>query len=363
MSVALVVLCAVIIIALVFDYVNGFHDAANAIATAVSTRALSPRKAVFMAACFNFVGAFLFTGVAKTITKGIVIDGAVNQQSLILVALLGAIIWNIITWYKGLPSSSSHALVGGLVGVGLAHVGIEGVQWKSGVMGHVVIPGLVSPIIGLFFGYIAMLAMYWIFHTLNQKGFIKAAVNNKFKYAQWFSAALMAFAQGSNDAQKVMGIITLALISGATAGVISPGIIPQDIIDNGEVWWPTKLACATAIALGTSAGGWRIIKTIGSKVVRLQPINGFTADIISATVVLTTAALGMPISTTHVVTASIMGVGAVKRFNAVRWSVANNIAFAWVMTLPASAFIAMIVYYLVRLTGIIEPYVPAAAAL
>lgn len=329
------ILSAVVIIALAFDYVNGFHDAANAIATVVSTRALSPRTAVTMAAILNFVGAFLFTGVAKTITSGIVHEGAVNRQSLILAALMGAIIWNIITWYLGLPSSSSHALVGGLVGVGMARMGLEGVLW-TGVLDKVVLPGIVSPFLGLFFGYIVMLSMYWIFRKASP------SIGHKFKYAQWFSAALMAFSHGSNDAQKVMGIITLALFTAS-----STGVIPHSIQPTTDVWWVTKIACASAIALGTSAGGWKIIKTIGSKVVRLQPINGFAADLTSSSILLTTAALGMPISTTHVITASIMGVGAVKRVKAVRWNVANNILAAWVFTLPASATISAISYYVV----------------
>ncbi|MBQ7529278.1 inorganic phosphate transporter [bacterium] len=337
MQETLFILCAVIIIALAFDYVNGFHDAANAIATSVSTRSLSPGKAVTIAAVFNFIGAFLFTGVAKTITSGIVVGDATNRQSLILAALMGAIIWNIITWYFGLPSSSSHALVGGLVGVGIAHVGSQGVIW-SGVVNKVIAPGLISPIIGIFFGYLFMLAIYWLLRNAS------SSIENKFKYAQWFSCMLMAFSQGSNDAQKVMGIITLALFSASTAGIIS-----SDIQPTTDVLWQTKFACATTIALGTSAGGWRIIKTIGSKIVRLKPINGFVADATSASIILSAAALGMPISTTHVVTSSIMGVGAVKRFNAVRWSVAGNIVGAWVMTLPASAFIAWCSYYVIKL--------------
>ncbi len=323
-------LLTVIVIALAFDYVNGFHDAANAIATVVSTRALSPRNAVLLAAFLNFVGAFTFTAVAHTISKGLVDfgPGSERDQSLILAALLGAIAWNLLTWYWGLPSSSSHALVGGLVGVALARRGLEGVIWK-GVLGKVVIPGLVSPLIGLVLGYLVMLGMYWALRRA------RPTVNSKFKRCQMVSASLMAFAHGSNDAQKVMGIITMALF---TAGVQT----------NHEVATWVKFACATAIALGTSGGGWRIIKTIGAKVVRLQPVNGFSAELTSATVLISAAWLGMPISTTHVITAAIMGVGAVKRVNAVRWGVASSILWAWTFTLPAAAAMSAACYYALR---------------
>ena len=322
-------LVAVILVALAFDYVNGFHDAANAIATVVSTRALSPRAAVTLAAVLNFVGAFTFTGVAKTISQGLVAPDSVNDQGLILAALMGAITWNLLTWYWGLPSSSSHALVGGLVGVAMAKSGAQGVLWW-GVAGHVVLPGLLSPVIGLVLGYVIMVGMYWALRNA------RPTVNAKFKRAQIFSASLMAFAHGTNDAQKVMGIITLALI---TAGV------QQD----HEVHPWVKFACATAIALGTSAGGWRIIKTIGGKVVKLQPVNAFAAETTASTVLLTTAALGMPISTTHVITAGIMGVGATKRLSAVRWGVAGSILWAWAFTIPASAVMAALAYHVLRL--------------
>lgn len=323
------VLLAVIVIALAFDYVNGFHDAANAIATVVSTRALSPRQAVLLAATLNFVGAFTFTNVAKTISSGLVHPDSVNDQALILAALLGAITWNLLTWYWGLPSSSSHALVGGLVGVAMAKMGMDGVLWW-GVMSHVVLPGLLSPVIGLVLGYIIMVSMYWALRNA------RPTVNAKFKKCQMFSASLMAFAHGTNDAQKVMGIITMALI---TAGVQT----------DHEVHPWVKFACATAIALGTSAGGWRIIKTIGVKVVKLQPVNGFAAETTASSVLITTAALGMPISTTHVITAAIMGVGATKRLSAVRWGVAGSILWAWTFTIPASAAMSALCYYALRL--------------
>lgn len=328
-------LIAVIIIALAFDFVNGFHDAANAIATAVSTRALPTYAAVTMAVVLNFLGAFMFTGVAKTITSGLVHINSSGQegQVFILIALLGAIAWNIITWYYGLPSSSSHALIGGMVGVALAKIGIDGVIW-SGVINRVVIPGLVSPALGLTIGFSLMLAIYWLLRKATP------AVNRKFKICQIFSSSCLAFAQGTNDAQKVMGIITMALIA---EGIRQP----QD-----DIHWLVKTGCALAIAAGTSAGGWRIIKTMGSKVVRLQPANGFAAELTSASVLLSTAALGMPVSTTHVVTGAIMGAGAAKRISAVRWGVGKSIALAWIFTLPASACMSAIIYGILHLFNI-----------
>ena len=328
-------LIAVIIIALAFDFVNGFHDAANAIATAVSPRALPTYAAVTMAVVLNFLGAFMFTGVAKTITSGLVHINSSGQegQVFILIALLGAIAWNIITWYYGLPSSSSHALIGGMVGVALAKIGIDGVIW-SGVINRVVIPGLVSPALGLTIGFSLMLAIYWLLRKATP------AVNRKFKICQIFSSGCLAFAQGTNDAQKVMGIITMALIA---EGIRQP----QD-----DIHWLVKTGCALAIAAGTSAGGWRIIKTMGSKVVRLQPANGFAAELTSASVLLSTAALGMPVSTTHVVTGAIMGAGAAKRISAVRWGVGKSIALAWIFTLPASACMSAIIYGILHLFNI-----------
>lgn len=323
------VLLAVVLLALAFDYVNGFHDAANAIATVVSTRALTPRQAVLLAAALNFAGAFMFEGVAKTIAKGLVDPEAVNHQALILCALFGAIVWNLLTWWWGLPSSSSHALVGGLVGVALARAGMDGVQWE-GVLSHVVIPGLVSPLVGLVLGMAVMVALFWLLRKA------RPSINVHFKRLQIVSASLMAFAHGTNDAQKVMGIITLALV---TAGVQ----------EGYEVQPWVKFACATMIALGTSAGGWRIIKTIGVKVVKLQPVHGFAAETTASAVLMSTAAMGMPISTTHVITAAIMGVGATKRLSAVRWGVAGSILWAWAFTIPAAAVMSGLCYYVVRL--------------
>lgn len=313
-------LVAVIAIALIFDYVNGMHDAANAIATAISTRAISPRNAVLMAGALNFVGAFLAEGVAKTMGSGLVAPEMVKDQRVILAALIGALLWNLITWWLGLPSSSSHAMVGGLVGAGLYAAGTAGVIWK-GVVNKVVVPGLVSPLLGLTIGFFGMVAFLWIFRRS-----APSKLNRIFRKLQIFSCGFLALTHGMNDAQKAMGIITLALI---TAGL-------QDPTEFHVPFW-VKFSCAAMIALGTSAGGWRIIKTLGGKMVKLQPINGFAVELTSSTILTTTAILGMPVSTTHVISSSIMGVGATKRLSAVRWGVAGNILVAWVFTLPAAA--------------------------
>lgn len=321
----------VILIALAFDYVNGFHDAANAIATVVSTRALSPRRALVVAATMNFIGAFLFEGVAKTIGEGLVDAESITHQEVILAALLGAIGWNLLTWFWGLPSSSSHALVGGLVGAVMFWKGRQFVLW-GGVVKKVILPGLASPLLGLILGFWIMVALMWAFRHANP-----FRIQKRFKKLQIVSASLMALSHGTNDAQKVMGVITLALITS--------GRIPAN---NFHVPWWVKLACATMIALGTSAGGWRIIKTMGGKVVKLQPINGFAAELTSGTLLMSTAMLGFPVSTTHVITGAIMGVGASKRVSAVRWGVAGNILVAWVLTIPAAALMGGAFMFLIE---------------
>lgn len=314
-------LIIVILVALIFDYVNGMHDAANAIATTVSTRALSPKKAVILAGLMNFAGAFISEGVAKTMGKGLIQPEMVKHQEIILAALLGALAWNVFTWWLGLPSSSSHAMVGGLVGAGMFHAGYHGVIWK-GVVDKVLVPGLVSPLLGFTLGFGIMLSFLWIFRRANPY-----KINRRFRFCQIFSAAFMALSHGANDAQKAMGIITLALV---TAGIQDTFSVP---------FW-VKFACATMIALGTASGGWRIIKTLGSKMVKLKPVNGFAAEVTSASILMGTAHMGMPVSTTHVISSSIMGVGATKRLSAVRWGVAGNILVAWVLTLPCSALVA-----------------------
>lgn len=323
-------LVVIVIVALGFDYTNGFHDAANAIATAVGTRALKPRVALAMAACLNLIGAFLAEGVAKTVGKGIIaaptgMDGLI----LVLAALIGAITWNLITWWFGLPSSSTHALIGGLVGAGLAAA--TTVHW-SGVLEKVVIPMIISPIVGLGAGYLVMLAILWIFRKRNAH-----KVQRGFRHAQVASAAAMALAHGVQDAQKTMGVIVMALIAtGHHSGYNVP-------------FWVT-LAAASAISLGTWSGGWRIMRTLGRRVIDLDPASGFAAEATASTILYTTAFIWhAPVSTTHVITSSIMGVGATKRRSAVRWGVAGNIMAAWVLTLPAAGAVAAASYFVLQL--------------
>jgi inorganic phosphate transporter, PiT family len=319
----------VVVIALAFDYVNGFHDAANAIATVVSTRALQPRHALIMAGCLNFLGAFASTNVASTIGKGLVVIPA--HQEVILSALLGALFWNLLTWWWGLPSSSSHALVGGLIGAVSYHVGSveNAVQWRN-LLNKVILPGLISPLLAILAGYCLMAFLLWVIHLTQPT---PSSVNRRFRTMQKFSACLTAFMHGMADAQKVMGVITMALITEKLLPVPvegQPFFVP--------IW--VKASCALMIALGTSAGGWKIIKTMGSKIFKLEPIHGFAADLTSSALMHTTAHFGMPLSTTHVITGSIMGVGASKRVSAVRWGVAKRILAAWVFTIPASAAVS-----------------------
>ncbi|WP_129124800.1 inorganic phosphate transporter [Geomonas oryzae] len=325
-EVTLVLLVAVIGAALLFDYINGFHDTANAIATCVSTRALTVRTAIFMAAGLNFVGAMISTKVAATIGKGIV-DANNITQMVVLAGITGAIIWNLITWYWGLPSSSSHAIIGGLAGSVVAHAGTSALHWAG--LKKIVTVLIVSPIVGAFFGFLFMVGMMWIFRN-------KAPYNlNKvFRKLQIFSAAVMAFSHGTADAQKSMGVITMALVS---YGSLATFEVPN---------W-VKISCAVAMGLGTAAGGWRIIKTVGHDFVKLQPVHGFCVETASAGVILGASAMGLPTSTTHVITSSILGVGLSKRISAVNWAVAYRIVLAWIITIPASAtagFVSYIVF-------------------
>ena len=320
----MVILITIVVLALVFDYTNGFHDSANAIATSVSTRALSPRVAVLMAAGFNLFGALVSTNVASTVGKGIV-DTDLVTLPLVLAALVGAVVWNLVTWYFALPSSSSQALFGGLIGAMLAAVGVSGVEW-SGVVDKIVLPMVLSPVIGFAAAYLLMTILIWVVRKRPL-----APVNRTFRRLQPFSAAFMAYAHGGNDAQKTMGVITLALVS---SGHLATFTIP--------LW--VKLACALTMALGTYSGGWRIMHTLGSKVIKLDPIHGFAAETSAATVIQLATHFGFPVSTTHTITAAIMGVGATRRLKAVRWGVAGNIATAWVLTLPAAALVAAGVY-------------------
>lgn len=316
----------VIVLALAFDFINGFHDTANAIATSVSTRAISPTNAIIMAAVLNFLGAMVSTGVAKTIGGDIVV-GHIDQP-IIIAGLVGAIIWNLLTWLIGLPSSSSHALIGGMIGgVLLSPMGVDGLNLHG--IGKIVIALVASPVVGGVIGFIIMSIMFRVFHDANP-----SKTNARFKKMQIITAATMAFSHGSNDAQKSMGIITLALVSG---GVLTEFEVP-DIV---------KILCATAMAVGTSVGGWSIIKTVGGKIFKLEPINGFAADLNSSIVVFTATLLHLPVSTTHVVSGSIMGVGAAKRINAVRWGVAQQMVMAWVLTIPCTAVMGALAYKVV----------------
>ncbi|NUU24613.1 MAG: inorganic phosphate transporter [Streptomycetaceae bacterium] len=321
---------AIVVIALAFDYTNGFHDAANAIATSVSTRALTPRAALAMAAVMNLAGAFVGHGVAKTVGSGI-IDAPEGNQGLVIVAsaLIGAITWNLITWYFGLPSSSTHALIGGLVGAALA--ASQDVKW-DGVVDKVVIPMILSPILGFGIAYLLMVAILWIFRKRNPH-----KVTRGFRGAQTVSAAAMAFGHGLQDAQKTMGIIVLALVVGGY----------QDGYDV-PVW--VTVSAALAISAGTYAGGWRIMRTLGRRVIELDPPRGFAAESTAAGVLYTAGiAFQAPVSTTHTITSSILGVGATKRLSAVRWGVAGNIVTAWILTIPAAAIVAAASYGVLHL--------------
>jgi len=327
--VELALVVVVVALALGFDYTNGFHDAANAIATSVSTRALTPRAALLMAAVMNFTGALLGTEVAETIATSIVdLSDASPHQALVVVlcALVGAIVWNLITWWLGLPSSSTHALIGGLVGAGLA----GGLMiYGSAIVDKVVLPMVFSPLIGFFLAFLVMVGLLWLIRNASP-----SRTTRRFRLAQTVSAAAMALGHGLQDAQKTMGVIFMALL---TVGWANP--------DEGIPLW-VKLAAATAISLGTYSGGWRIMRTLGRKIIELDPARGFVAESVSAVVLYVNAfALHAPVSTTHTITSAIMGVGATKRLSAVRWGVAKNIGVAWVLTIPAAAAVAAVVYF------------------
>jgi len=324
----------VVIMALVFDYINGFHDTANAIATVVSTRVLSPRSAIILAAVLNFVGALVAQNVAKTIASGLVDKSFVNQ-SVILSAILGAIIWNLITWKYGIPSSSSHALIGGLCGAAISRGGIGALK-LDGLKEKVLVPLVMSPIIGVVIGFVLMALIYLIARKIRSNNALMI-----FKPLQILSSSLMAFSHGSNDAQKSMGIITLALVAG--------GFIPHSDKVIIPLW--VMLSCALVMALGTAAGGWRIIKTMGHKILRMEPPQGFAAETGASIVILLASKLGIPVSTTHVISSSIFGVGLAKNKNAVRWIVARDMIFAWVLTIPASAIMAMCLSYVLMAIG------------
>lgn len=318
----------VIVLALAFDFINGFHDTANAIATCIATRSLSPRIAIIMSAFLNFVGAMVSTGVAKTIGGEIVTSPQMVDSTVLIAALFAAIVWNLFTWKIGMPSSSSHALIGGVLGAVTISYGTGAINGNGVFM---IVAGLIgSPVIAMFSGYVIMTLLFILFRNVG-----RSKVNYISLHIQSLSAAVMAFSHGSNDAQKCMGIITLALLSGGYIGEL-------------EVPFLIKIACAFAMCAGTSVGGWRIIRTVGNKIFRLEPVNGLAADINSALTIFTATFLHLPVSTTHVVTGSIMGVGWAKRFRAVHWNVAYSMVGAWVMTIPSTAAVGALVYILIR---------------
>src|SRR4051794_13314246 len=327
-----VVLWIVVGTALAFDFTNGFHDTANAVATSISTRAMGPRSAVTMAAALNFVGAFLSLAVAATIASGIV-DADVITPQIVFAGLIGAIAWNLATWYFGLPSSSSHALIGGVVGATIAAVGTSGVQFE-GLLDKVVIPALVAPVLAFLVAGLSILIVYRIVGRQHP-----GTVARGFRLGQIVSGGLLSLSHGTNDAQKTMGIIFLALV--ANGNLSADADIPTWVI----------VSAASAIALGTYVGGWRIIRTMGSRIIKMDPAQGFAAQGVGAAVILSASHVGFPLSTTHVISGAIMGAGAAKRVSAVRWGVAGNIVTAWLLTLPASAAVGAITYGVVDAFG------------
>ncbi len=335
------VLVLVIVAALVFDYINGFHDAANAIATVVSTGVLPMRVATTVAAIFNFVGAIAGTAVAVTIATGFA-DPSEVTQTVVLASLAGASLWNVLTWYWGIPSSSSHALIGGLCGSVVAHAGAGAFRWTA-LGGKVIVPLVVSPTVGFGFAFLFMVALTWLLrHQPAER------VHRLSRRAQLVSACMMAFSHGSNDAQKSMGIITLALITYATSlrerGLVPSGLFAHLLPVGTEIPLWVIASCALAISLGTLSGGERIIKTMGTKIIRITPLQGFAAETAGAVTITVASHVGVPVSTTHCINACIMGVGASNRISAVRWGVATNILIAWIVTLPAAAILSFAVF-------------------
>lgn len=325
---ASILIFIVIALALIFDFVNGFHDTANAIATCVSTRAVSSAVAIIMSAILNFAGAMISTGVAKTIGGDIVQSASMVNEIIIIAALAGAIIWNLITWWFGMPSSSSHALVGGIIGAVVISVGFMGLN-GYGIL-KIFLSLILSPLVAMLVGWLTLHIIFILCHSIRP-----ATVNDNCNRLQVISAALMAFAHGSNDAQKSMGIITLALLSGGYIGAL-------------EVPTFVKILCAFAMAFGTSVGGWKIIRTVGGKIFKMQPVHGFAADLNSSIVIFTATLLHLPVSTTHVVSGSIMGVGSAQRIKAVHWDVARQMLTAWIMTIPCTAILSAIIYLILH---------------
>ncbi len=328
----LILTILIVVVALVFDFINGFHDTANAIATSVSTKALKPRHAIVLASVMNFVGAMSFTGVAKTVSDKIVYTERLPDQGtiIILAALISAIVWNLITWYFGIPSSSSHAIIGSIAGASIAAGGFKLVKLEG--FKEIITALIASPFLAFFIGYI----IYTIFKLL-LKNLNLPKTNRRFRYIQILTAALQSYSHGTNDAQKSMGIITMALIAG---GYQSAG---SDV----HLW--VQMACATAMGLGTSIGGWKIIKTVGGKIMKIRPVNGVAADLSSASIIFGATLIHLPVSTTHVIASSILGVGSAHRIRGVKWDTAQRMVITWVITLPISATVAAIIYYILKL--------------
>lgn len=329
MDTLLILTILIVFFALAFDFINGFHDTANAIATAVSTKAMKPRHAIIMAAVMNFVGAMTFTGVAKTITKDIVDPFTLpNGSYVILAALLAAIIWNLLTWYYGIPSSSSHALIGSIAGVAIAAAGFAGIKWEGFMK---ILQALIfSPLIAFAIGFI----VYSIFKVVFKNNNL-TKTNQKFRTIQIATAALQSYTHGTNDAQKAMGIITMALIAN---GYASSADIP---------FW-VQFSCALAMGLGTSVGGWKIIKTVGGKIMKIRPVNGVAADLTGAFIIFGATVIHMPVSTTHVISSSILGVGSAHRVKGVKWGTAKRMIITWFITIPISATLAGLLYLLIN---------------
>ncbi|TWD89691.1 PiT family inorganic phosphate transporter [Neobacillus bataviensis] len=331
MSLVLILTILIVIGALAFDFINGFHDTANAIATSVSTKALKPRQAILLAAVMNFVGALTFTGVAKTVSKDIVDPFTLHNGSVvILAALLSAIFWNLLTWYFGIPSSSSHAIIGSIAGAAIAAEGFNALNYTGFI--KIIEALILSPILAFIVGYI----VYSIFKVAF-RNFNLAKTNKRFRYIQIATAALQSYSHGTNDAQKSMGIITLALVS---SKYLSP--------DAGIPFW-VQASCALAMGLGTSIGGWKIIKTVGGKIMKIRPINGVAADLTGAAIIFGATYIHLPVSTTHVISSGILGVGSAHRLKGVKWDTAQRMLITWVITLPITALIAAIVYFVLNL--------------
>ncbi|WP_042348075.1 inorganic phosphate transporter [Bacillus massiliigorillae] len=326
----LVLTILIVIGSLAFDFINGFHDTANAIATAVSTKALKPRRAIILAASMNFLGAMLFTGVAKTITKDIVDPFTLENGSVvILAALIAAILWNLITWYFGIPSSSSHAIIGSIAGAAIASSGIAAIKWSG--FGKIIQALIFSPIIAFTLGFI----IYSIFKVIFKNNNL-AKTNKKFRHFQIVTAAIQSFTHGTNDAQKTMGIITMALIA-------------NGYVESSDIQLWVQASCALAMGLGTSIGGWKIIKTVGGNIMKIRPVNGVAADLTGATIIFGATTIGMPVSTTHVISSAILGVGSAHRLKGVKWDTAQRMLVTWVITLPISAMLAAITYFILKL--------------